>query len=261
MKISHIIIPLSVIIALPCTAVSLWCVTFGFTAGYAGIAIIACGAFGAFLRTRKNAAVILPVTLVLWCAANTALLPLTIRSYNEARDTYIRAISSGGELGFREKCGIYGLNIVMSVCAYPFYPEAAKESILLMFPADGGSRRFKSGFFLDSRVVRNTLRGKSRNCKLPVRWNLSEYAAGGHEARYALALNPCELRVETVGGTIRYIAKVRVEYPDRAEAVLLRGPFEIRVEEGLFGYLQKRGWLHPYDAEWVYPDKQSHVLK
>jgi hypothetical protein len=257
MKISYIIIPIFVFVAMLFAIVSLWCVTFGFAAGYIGISITACGIL---FSIKLRAAVILPITIALWCSTNTAFLPLSISSYNETQNACIKIISSGGELGFREKCGIYGLNIVMSACAYPFYPEAAKESFLLMFPAKDGVRRFESGFFLESRMVQNALRDKSRKGTIKrvlISWNKSEYAMDNPEARYALALNPCELRIEKGDGVIRYTATVRVEYPEHGETILMRTPIEIRVEEGLFGYLQKRGWFHPYNAEWTYTETRQ----
>jgi len=42
----------------------------------------------------------------------------------------------------------------------------------------------------------------------------------------------------------------------KAEVTLIRKPLTLKVEEGLFGYLQKCGWLHPYDAVWVASKKR-----
>lgn len=87
-----------------------------------------------------------------------------------------------------------------------------------------------------------------------IKWPISDYSFGNDESRYALALNPCTL---TIDNNNKYTLKVRIEYPESSEIILLEKPFKIIVEEGLFHYLQKNGWLHPYDAIWVYEKKQN----
>ena len=82
----------------------------------------------------------------------------------------------------------------------------------------------------------------------PVRvaWPLQDYVMGHHEARYALALNPCMLR-RTPEATLVW---ARMEYLVDCPVVFMRFPINIHFNEGLFAYLQKQGWLHPYTVVW-----------
>jgi hypothetical protein len=73
---------------------------------------------------------------------------------------------------------------------------------------------------------------------------------GNKESRYALALNPCTLKSKEFEDYSEVSIEVQVAYPEKYRAVLLKVPFEIAVEEGLFHYLQEEKWLHPYKAIW-----------
>ncbi len=81
-------------------------------------------------------------------------------------------------------------------------------------------------------------------------WSGSEYYFGHPESRYALALNPCKLKLEDFGTYQEFLVEVRVEYPPKSPAILLRHPFKLIVEERLFNYLQKEEWLYLCNAIW-----------
>jgi hypothetical protein len=155
-------------------------------------------------------------------------------------------IESGQELTFKEKASIYGLNFFMSVIAFPIYPEVAKESFYLMFKTEDGIRVFEDDFFMGSERIRLALKNK----KSKVTWSGSEYLLGNKESRYALALNPCSLKVKEFEDFSEISVEVPIRYPEKYRAVLLKVPFEIAIEEGLFHYLQEEKWLHPYKAIW-----------
>jgi hypothetical protein len=155
-------------------------------------------------------------------------------------------IESGQELNFKEKASIYGLNFFMSVFAFPIYPEVAKESFYLMFKTEDGTRVFEDDFFMGSQKIRDAITQK----KSKVAWSGSEYILGNKESRYALALNPCSLKVKKFEDFRGVSVEVPIRYPEKYRAVLLKVPFEIAVEEGLFHYLQEEKWLFPYTAIW-----------
>jgi hypothetical protein len=155
-------------------------------------------------------------------------------------------IESGQELNFKEKASIYGLNFFMSVFAFPIYPEVAKESFYLMFKTEDGTRVFEDDFFMGSQKIRDAITQK----KSKVAWSGSEYILGNRETRYALALNPCSLKVKKFEDFSEISVEVPIRYPEKYRAVLLKVPFEIAVEEGLFHYLQEEKWLFPYTAIW-----------
>lgn len=231
----------------PLLLITLWCISFGFPVGYIGFMLLASGSFLVFKHHRST---ILASAYLLWVLCNFLLLDQTVRVYNEKSEQYFQTISRGEELGVRQKFNIYGLNILMATLAYPLYPEVSMETLLLVFPDDDGIRYFENGFFLNSRVVNKALAAATEK-EWYLKWSVRDYRMGQSEARYALALNPCEMSRECSADECAYQVKVRIEYPPECEVVLLEKPVQIRVEEGLFWYLQKKNWLFPYEAVWT----------
>lgn len=225
--------------------ISLWFITFGFIAGYLSsfLLILGCAA-----GLRRRSLRILLATPVLWAMAMVLFASDTAKSYEKTRKRYFADIQAGKHLSLVEKASLYGLNIAMALAAFPVYPEAAMETLLLTVPTGQGTRDFRNGFFLESARIRESIAATPSEGKWKVAWPVAEYAAGGREARFALALNPCEIERSRDSG---FIARVRIEYPGSSEVVLSEWPFRIAVEEGLFAYLQRKGWLFPYDAVWV----------
>jgi hypothetical protein len=199
--------------------------------------------------------------------ATLALLPFMIGEVDrqvEALSRKNRHDQSAFDL--RDRLGIYGLNIVMGAVGYPFYPEASKETLLMMLePGPFARRVFNSEFGLGSRKIRERLgefaaglesddSASSRSFG-PVRvaWDKSDYRLTEPEARYALALNQTLLTAKAERRGKRWLIDVRheleIRYPDSVLVTLISRP-RLRVEEGLFWVLQNHGWLHPYTAEW-----------
>ena len=79
------------------------------------------------------------------------------------------------------------------------------------------------------------------------------------EARIALALNGGYVRVEGK----KIIASINIKYPQNSFAPLIsiKGLGTIGVEEGLFWVLQKVGWLHSGEVEWVTDFKQTRAFR
>ncbi len=174
------------------------------------------------------------------------LFPQSLNRYNQKTHEYMNKIEAGQGLSFKEKASIYGLNFFMSVLAYPIYPEVSKESFYLMFNTEDGTRVFEDDFFMASQKIKDAIKNKNAR----VAWRGSEYLMGNKESRYALALNPCTLRSKKFEDYSEVSVEVQVAYPEKYRAVLLKVPFEIAVEEGLFHYLQEEKWFHPYKAIW-----------
>ena len=165
----------------------------------------------------------------------------------------------------RDKIGIYGLNLMMGIFAYPIYPEISKETLMMVFPApENGVRLFKSEFAINSEKIRNIIKEfneklisekSSGDVKFNKRifWNASSYSLGQKEPRYALALNPSDVTMTASKKdsvwSIDISLKVNCSYPRKSYVTLLSKP-ELKVEEGLFWVLQQAGWLFPYTAEW-----------
>ena len=229
--------------------------------------------FPLFNRIRAIRVLKLGVSFVLAPAA-LALAPLMIQEVDHKVEQLSRKPRNDmSAFTLPDRLGIYGLNIVMGMVGFPLYPEASKETLLMMLdPGPIARRVFYSDFGLGSYKMRAPLRDFAARLQQddstssrdygPVRveWNKSDYRLTEPEARYALALNQTRLtaRAERRGG--RWLIDVRhnmeVEYPESTYVTLVGRP-RLRIEEGLFWVLQNCGWLHPYTAEYrflVYSD-------
>jgi len=220
----------------------LWITTWGILLGYLGLIIILTGVI---LWMRKRVRLMYFSWGLLFLTILFLFNPSLTKYYSKT-NAYIEKIDNGKGLNTTEKISIYGLNIFMCLAAYPLYPEVAKESLYLMFKSEKKIREFESGFFMNSPKIKRAF----QNNQTRVDWSASNYVMGHQESRYSLALNPCELtRVESARFT-EFSVAVYVNYSNKTEAVLMRTPFKISVEEGLFYYLQEEKWLHPYTAVW-----------
>jgi hypothetical protein len=243
-----IIIVILLLIVISFLIISVWCISFGFLAGYISAVIIIIGCFFALKYSLVR---LLFLTLIIWFICNITLFQNTIGSYNIKKTLYYEKILKGKELNFFEKANIFGLNIIISLIAFPIYPEISIESFFLIFPAKNETRYFYSDFFMKSKIISKMLTDNPDKSILYISWKTSDYSFGNFEARYALALNPCCLKIIKANGIIKYTANVRAEYPMHSEVIILKNPIEIKCEEGLFWYLQKAEWLHPYNAIWI----------
>lgn len=210
--------------------------------GYLGLVILVFG----LIIWRLKGVNYLYASLFFLFIFTIVLFPQSLNIYTTKTAEYMAKIESGQALSFKEKASIYGLNFFMSVVAYPIYPEVAKESFYLMFKTEDGTRVFEDDFFMGSERIRKALKNKESK----VTWSGTEYIMGNKESRYALALNPCSLKIKEFEDFSEISVEVPVAYPEKYRAVLLKVPFEIAVEEGLFHYLQKENWFHPYKAIW-----------
>ena len=206
--------------------------------------------------------------------ATLALAPLMIQEVDQKVEQ-LSGKPRGDMSAFtlQDRIGIYGLNAVMSVVGFAFYPEAARETFLMMFdPGPSARRVFHSDFALGSRKVRAPIRDFAQELQkgdtnfghgygpVWVEWARSDYRLTESEARYALALNQTRLSARAERRGERWLIDVRhemeVKYPESIYVTLIGRP-RLRVEEGLYWVLQNYGWLHPYTAEYrflVYND-------
>ena len=218
----------------------LWSFTFQFTVTY--IIILT---YIIVLLKFKNYALRFR-TLIVLGLVYILFLPLTLHQYQIKTSNFFKQIQDGKDLNTTDKAAVYGLNIMIGILAFPIYPEISKETLLMLIPDDDGSKYFESNFFLKSRRIQEGLKlGNKR-----VTWPISDYVMGKKEARFALALNPCTLTVKKTKNNIYYSASVPVKYPIKSEVILLKYPITVSIQEGLFAYLQKEGWLHTYTAIW-----------
>lgn len=137
-------------------------------------------------------------------------------------------------------------------------PEAAKECFLLHFPQKD-TVEFKPGKILNTpkikAAINNTFNQKV-GTSTRITWDGDkDYALGSPEHRTAIALNPCTVtKLENNFGPSPYMSHVKVTspmiYPEYSRTQFNLGKFSIYLHEGLFRYLQDKGWLSKYVAEY-----------
>ena len=163
--------------------------------------------------------------------------------------------SDPAHFSWLNKAEVYTLGVVMSVLAYPIYPEVAREHLSLYVPNNGEPKRYSDDFFLKSSVVRDAInKATQTNIEVRLYWSVNDYRLSLNpedywEARVALAFNGGWLRVEGK----QAVARIPIAYPKRALAPLISIPGigTLAVQEGLFWVLQQEGWYHVGEVEWV----------
>jgi hypothetical protein len=179
--------------------------------------------------------------------AYLVFLPIHLLQYDAKSRRMMATIHAGDQLDFIDKGAIYGLNLIIGLGALPFYPEVGIETLLMCVPDEDRVRTFQGDFFLASKQIQ---RVPVPSHNKTVSWHPEVYAAMTAESRAALALNKCLVRVKKKADSLYYEAEVEISYPPNSRALLTPRPFAIPLEEGLFHYLEKCGWLYPYTAIW-----------
>lgn len=144
---------------------------------------------------------------------------------------------------------------------WPLSPEAARECYKLHFPQQD-TVEFKITNSLPSPKMTEackSLENKPVGTSVIVTWNGDkDYALNSPEHRAAIALNPCKItKIETP----EYFSKHGIYdceitspmiYPKYSRTEFNLGKVTIIVHEGLFRYLQDKGWLSKYVAKYVF---------
>jgi hypothetical protein len=210
-------------------------------------AFSACVIIYCLHHSKRQAVKFLLLGLFLFCV----LSPFNLKQYNRHAEDLQHRINQKGELNFKEKLGIYGCLLMITVFDVVPFPEAAVENFYLLFPAQGGQRIFYKQSILQSPSIQRAIKLKQKGYISWNRWNF----IFNKDFRYAMAFDPCT--VTTVDKKEFKEVMITTDFGYRENFVtthansFLRGMFTFRVDEGLFWYLQQKGWLHPYKAVWV----------
>jgi len=196
-------------------------------------------------HSKRQAMKFILLGLIMFCL----LSPFNIKQYNRKAEALQNKISHNGDLTTREKMGVYGCLIMVTVFDFVLFPEAAKENFCLFFPNDQKQKVFFSNSFLESPSIQKAIQTQQKGYVVWNRWNFRL-----DEVRYALAFNPCKIYTAERQGYREVVLTTEFGYRENHVTIhatnFLRGIFTFRVDEGLFYYLQERGWLHPYKAIW-----------
>lgn len=160
----------------------------------------------------------------------------------------MQKIKAGQPVSLYEKCSIYTMHMAVYMFGWPLSPEAAGEIYRMSFPRYRETVIMKKNdFFLDSPKVQKTLTGLQEGESRKIFFKAeTAYNTASLDHRVALGVNPGVLHKKD--------GKVYLEsyahYPYCSATPITVFGARIIVQEGLFHYLEKIGWMHPYTMVW-----------
>jgi len=173
------------------------------------------------------------------------LLPALFNTITHMSEEYTDIINNGGELNALQVWNVYGLHLAMATVAYPLFPEAATETLLMHFPKDPGTViTIDDDFFLKSERFQNAIKKSDKGW---IGWSSNDFHAYSKEARVALALSPTYY--EKVGYTYETTTFIRYR-PDQNVKLIVTEHFTLGINEAIFYYLQQKGLLFKYKMKW-----------
>ena len=140
---------------------------------------------------------------------------------------------------------------------WPMSPVAARECLSLHFPHKQDTihiMNVKSRVSLLSPKITKAIKSienKPLGSSVRVTWNGNDaYSVNSPERVAAIAVNPCVVSKAAYmeDGTALYVILSSMQYPKYSETHFNLGKTTITVHEGLFRYLQDKGWLSYYTA-------------
>ena len=157
-------------------------------------------------------------------------------------------IQNGEKVSLYEKCSIYTMHMAVYMFGWPLSPEAAGEVFRMSFPWNREKAVLREDdFFMESPTVQKALKGLQDEQKKRIAFKAeTAYNTASTDHRVAIAVNP--------GYLYKKDGKVYLEsyahYPYYSATPITIFGSKIIIHEGLFHYLEKIGWIHPYTMRW-----------
>ena len=157
-------------------------------------------------------------------------------------------IKNNEEVSLYEKCSIYTMHMAVYMFGWPLSPEASFEIFKMSFSKNRDQTIYRENdYFLDSPAVQKALKGLEEGQRKKIVFKAeSAYNTSSPDHRVALGVNP--------GFLYKKDGKVYLEsyahYPHYSATPITLFGYSIIVHEGLFHYLEKIHWMHPYTMIW-----------
>ena len=164
------------------------------------------------------------------------------------QDRTMNKIKNNEEVSLYEKCSIYTMHIAIYMFGWPLSPEAAGEIYRMSFSKNREQTIYKENdYFMDSPAVQNALKGLEEGQRKKIVFKAeTAYNTASPDHRVALGVNP--------GFLYKKDGKIYLEsyahYPYYSATPITLFGYKIIVHEGLFNYLEKIHWMHPYTMVW-----------
>ena len=179
------------------------------------------------------------------------------------QDMSIEKLQRGMELNLYEKCSIYTMHIGLWTLGWPMSLQAARECLMLHFPQ-------KNTVYINMRLSSpridaavSSLKDRPVGSYVDVSWDgTGAYSLASPEHKAAIAVNSCRIVKEWQENNL-YTCSVysSMQYPKRSNTVFTLGRIRIPVQEGLFRFLQDKGWLSCFTARYpVCNDAESLAI-
>lgn len=164
------------------------------------------------------------------------------------QDNTMDRIRNGEDVSLYEKCSIYTMHMAVYLFGWPLSPEAAGEIFRMSFPWNREKSVMKENdFFMDSPAVQKALVNLQEGQRKRIVFKAeTAYNTASPDHRVALGVNPGFLYKKD--GKIYLESYAHYTYYS-ATPITLFGA-KIVIHEGLFHYLEKIGWMHPYTMTW-----------
>ena len=164
------------------------------------------------------------------------------------QDRTMNKIKNNEKVSLYEKCSIYTMHMAVYMFGWPLSPEAASEIFKMSFPWNREKAVLREDdFFMESPTVQKALKGLQEGQRKMIAFKgETAYNTANSDHRVALAVNP--------GFLYKKDGKVYLEsyahYPYYSATPITIFGSKIIIHEGLFHYLEKIGWMHPYTMTW-----------
>ena len=157
-------------------------------------------------------------------------------------------IKNGARVSFYEKCSIYTMHMAVYMFGWPLSPEAASEIFKMSFPWNREKTVFRENdFFMESPTVQKALKGLQEGQRKRIAFKAeTAYNTASPDHRVALGVNPGFLYMKDGNVYLESYA----HYPYYSATPITIFGSKIIIHEGLFHYLEKIGWIHPYTMTW-----------
>jgi hypothetical protein len=179
------------------------------------------------------------------------LSPLNIKQYNSRAATFQDRVNRNEELNKKERLGLYGCLMIVTFFNIISFRELGTQNFYLFFPVKNQQRVFYSNSILNSPSIMREVKKKSNG---HIQWNKFT-SVFDPDFRYALAFKNSSIATEITNGYREVVITRNFSYRKNHFTYhagnIFRGLFSFRIDEGLFWYLQQKGWLHPYKAIWI----------
>ena len=164
------------------------------------------------------------------------------------QDRTMDKIKDGEEVSLYEKCSIYTMHMAVYMFGWPLSPEASSEIFKMSFSKNREQTIYKENdYFMDSPTVQKALKGLEEGQRKKIVFKAeTAYNTASPDHRVALGVNP--------GFLYKKDGKIYLEsyahYPYYSATPITLFGYKIIVHEGLFHYLEKIHWMHPYTMIW-----------